>query len=44
MFINLVPVMAVVLGWSVLDERLNPIQMLAAGVVVGGVILSQRRD
>ena len=42
-FINLVPVLAVLLGWLVLNEGLNQLQLLAAMVIVGGVILSQRR-
>ncbi len=42
-FINLVPMLAVLLGWLVLNEGLNHLQLLAAMVIVGGVILSQRR-
>jgi drug/metabolite transporter (DMT)-like permease len=39
--INLVPVVAVVLGWAALGEALNPAQMLAAVTVLAGVFLSQ---
>jgi drug/metabolite transporter (DMT)-like permease len=40
-FINLVPVTAVVMGWTLLGENLNPGQCLAAVAVVAGVLLSQ---
>ena len=43
-FINLVPVIAVLLGWGLLDESLTPSQMAAAGVVFLGVWMSQRRS
>ncbi len=36
-------ILAVMLGWLMLNEGFNPIPLLAAGVVVGGVILSQCR-
>lgn len=39
--INLVPVVAVALGWVVLGEALSPAQVLAAGAVLAGVLLSQ---
>ena len=42
-FVNLVPVVAVVLGWVMLDETLTPAQMAAAALVIGGVVLSQLR-
>jgi drug/metabolite transporter (DMT)-like permease len=42
-YINLVPLIAVMLGWLLLNERLSPFQGLAAVVVVVGVLLSQRR-
>ena len=42
-FVNLVPVTAVIIGWGVLGERLNFIQCVAAGVVIFGVLLSQKR-
>ncbi|MCG8566334.1 MAG: DMT family transporter [Desulfobacterales bacterium] len=41
-FINLIPVIAVFLGWLLLDETLNQIQSIAAAVVIFGVILSNR--
>ncbi|MFH1136859.1 MAG: DMT family transporter [Pseudomonadota bacterium] len=40
-FLNLIPVTAVFLGWLWLDETLNVPQLMAAGVVVLGVRLSQ---
>ncbi len=40
-FINLVPVVAVVLGWIVLGETLNPVQSVAAASVLAGVWISQ---
>ena len=39
--INLVPVVAVILGWAALGEALSPTQMLAAVAVLAGVLLSQ---
>lgn len=42
-FINLVPVIAVAIGWLVMGESLSSLQCLAAGAVVAGVALSQRR-
>ncbi len=41
-FINLVPVLAVLPGGLILDEGLSRVQLLAAVVVMGGVALSQR--
>lgn len=41
-FINLVPVTAVILGWLVLGETLNLRQMAAAGIIILGVFLSNR--
>jgi drug/metabolite transporter (DMT)-like permease len=40
-FINLVPVVAVILGWGLLGESLNRFQLMAAAAVIGGVWLSQ---
>lgn len=40
-FINLVPVVAVILGWAVLGESLSFGQCLAALAVIAGVMLSQ---
>lgn len=40
-FINLVPVVAVILGWTLLDESLNGRQLAAAAAAVAGVWLSQ---
>lgn len=36
------PVMAVILGWTVLSQRLTPLQFIGIGVVLGSVWLSQR--
>lgn len=41
-FINLVPVNAVLIGWVVLGESLSSLQLLMAGVVLCGVMFSQR--
>ncbi len=41
LFINLVPVVAVVLGWALLNEGLTLLQCLASALVLGGVLLSQ---
>jgi len=43
-FINLVPVMAVILGWAVLGESLLFRQCLAACAAIAGVMLSQMAD
>jgi drug/metabolite transporter (DMT)-like permease len=39
-FINLVPITAVLLGWLILNETLNPSQIFAAVIVISGVLLS----
>jgi drug/metabolite transporter (DMT)-like permease len=41
-FVNLVPVVAVGLGWSLLGEGLNGLQIASGTLVIGGVWLSQR--
>jgi len=40
-FVNLVPVVAVVLGWTLLGEGLNGLQLAAGMLVIGGVWMSQ---
>lgn len=40
-FINLIPVITLILGWVFLNERLNAIQYSASAVVLAGVYLSQ---
>lgn len=40
-YVNLIPVFSVVLGWAVLGETLSGSQSVAALVVMAGVILSQ---
>ena len=40
-FVNLIPVVSIVLGWMLLDESLNAVQLVGVAVVFGGVILSQ---
>jgi len=42
-YINLVPVTAVMTGWGLLGETLGPWQILSAVAVVGGVWLSQQK-
>ena len=41
--VNMIPVIAVLLGWVLLGERLNGSQVAAAVCVLGGVWLSQRK-
>jgi drug/metabolite transporter (DMT)-like permease len=41
-FINLIPVVAVAMGWLLLGEGLNFVQIIGGAGVVGGVWLSQR--
>ncbi len=43
LFINLIPVTAIILGWLVLGETLNPKQIVATGIVIFGVFLSNQR-
>jgi len=40
-FVNLIPVFSVLLGWLVLGETLSPPQLAAAVLVMAGVFLSQ---
>ena len=40
-YTNLIPVFTLIMGWTILDEKLNTMQLLAAGLVMFGVILSQ---
>ncbi|QEN07066.1 DMT family transporter [Oceanispirochaeta crateris] len=42
-FINLVPVVAVLAGWILLNESLTALQMMASIAVILGVLLSQLR-
>jgi len=42
-FINLIPVFAVALGWTLLGERLNAQQIAASVLVLAGVFMSQQR-
>ena len=42
-FINLIPVTAVMLGWLILGETLNSKQMIAAIIVISGVFLSSQK-
>lgn len=42
-YINLIPVFAVMLGWMILDEGLNPIQLIAGGVILFGIWLSSTK-
>ena len=41
LFLNLIPVIAVLLGWVLLGESLSAGQCLSAAAVVGGVLLGQ---
>ena len=40
-FLNLVPVLTLLMGMVFLDERLTPGQWAASALVLGGVVLSQ---
>lgn len=44
LFINLIPVVAVALGWALLGESLTFIQTVASAAVLLGVIISQSGD
>ncbi|WP_409420659.1 DMT family transporter [Pseudaeromonas sp. ZJS20] len=43
MSINLVPLLAILMGWLALGEALSPLQGLAALLILGGVLLGQWR-
>ena len=43
-FINLIPVITLILGMIILGERLNLIQYIASVVVIAGVYISQDRQ
>jgi drug/metabolite transporter (DMT)-like permease len=40
-YINLIPVLALAIGWSMLGESFSPVQLAAAATVVAGVAVSQ---
>jgi drug/metabolite transporter (DMT)-like permease len=40
-FVNLIPVVSILLGWMLLGESLNGVQLVGVAVVFGGVVLSQ---
>ena len=42
-YVNLIPVFSVLLGWTLLGERLSALQFVAASLVMAGVWLSQRQ-
>ena len=39
--INLVPLLAILVGWLLLGEAMTPLQSLAALLILGGVVISQ---
>ena len=41
LFLNLIPVIAVLLGWVLLGESLSVVQCFCAAAVIGGVLLGQ---
>lgn len=41
MFVNLIPVFSVLLGWIILGEKLSPPQLMAAALILGAVYLGQ---
>jgi len=43
LFLTLIPVVAVLLGWRLLGESLSVAQSVSAGAVIAGVFLGQRR-
>lgn len=43
-YINLIPVFAVLMGWMLLDESFTAAQCIAAAVIMAGVCLSQRQE
>lgn len=43
LYINLIPVFSVLLGWMVLGETFTGNQCIAAAIVMAGVLLSQKR-
>lgn len=40
-YINLIPVFSLLMGWGILGETLNPLQLVAIIVVFAGVLISQ---
>lgn len=40
--VNLIPAVAVMMGWLVMDETLNPVQWAAIAIIMAGVAISQR--
>ncbi len=44
MFVNLIPVFSVLLGWIILGEQLSQPQLMAAALILGAVYLSQMKD
>ncbi|HVN72600.1 MAG TPA: DMT family transporter [Desulfomonilia bacterium] len=40
-FVNLIPVLTVVLGWIILGERFTAVQYVASALVILGVVMSQ---
>ena len=42
LFINLIPVFAVLLGWGLLDERFSWREILASALILTGVFIAQR--
>jgi drug/metabolite transporter (DMT)-like permease len=39
--VNLVPAVAMLAGWLVLDETLSPVQLISCAVIIGAVVLSE---
>ncbi len=40
-FVNLIPVITLIMGWLFLNERLNWVQYAASAIVLAGVYISQ---
>ena len=43
-FINLVPLWAMLLGWIILNEGITPVQLLGAALIISGVYLTSRKN
>lgn len=43
-FINLIPVVALLLGWGVMKEQINSVQWMAIVLVMMGVLISQKKS
>jgi drug/metabolite transporter (DMT)-like permease len=42
-FVNMVPLVAALLSWAILGDRLGPVKIAGMVIVIGGVFLAQSR-